>query len=407
MNLFKLIKYLLFSLLLLLLLHFETFYIGSIKFSHLWKGILLVFLIIKIFITKQKVDYFIYKPLLFIAFLQLLNIDLFQEPIYAISNFLIFLLIPVAGLFILTLKSKTIKDSLIFFASFFILSFIPYYLNWLPSYGKAYDLDMLGIIGTALVGPYQNPHGASITLATSLVVIVYFWFEGSLNKQYLLTIFILGMIFLFSTYVRTGVAMFIIGFLIIQLSFLFREKKIKGYIKQVFMIFSIFIVLGYFILPNQGIIERLTGQSKYFKEESIESIGSERGLIYATSLKLSSESNIVEKIIGMGRIELLNRMYKTIWLRVGSHNAFLDFLLVNGIIGLLAFLTYLIKIIKFLKNNRKSNYWFLSISLFFCLLVMSFVQGYDWLTANILFMLSISYYYKNEKLMITAGKMKK
>lgn len=394
MNIFNLFKYILVSLILLFLFHFETFYLGGLKISHLWKGALVLYLLIKIFNHKGKIDYFIYKPFLLLAFLQLINYDFIIDPINAVTNFLIILLIPVIGLYILLLQPRTIKKAIIFFSSFFILSFIPYYFNILISYGTPYDLNRLGLIGTGLVGPYQNAHGAAITLASSLIVIIFFWFEGSFNKMYLLTVFILGITFLIDVYVRTGIAMFLTGGIIILLIYLLRGKRFKHYIKFIPILIITVIILEYLVFPNESFIERVSGQSKYFTENNLESIGSGRGLIYLTSVMIFQNANFIEKIIGMGRIELEDKMNAAIGLKIGSHNAFLQILLVNGIVGLIVFFIYLFNIIKFLKPNIKSNYWILSIALFFSFLVMSFVQGYEWLTANILFMLSISYYYK-------------
>lgn len=393
----KFLKYIIFGIVLLFLLHFETFNIGIIKFSHLWKSILLLYLIIKLIKQKEKVNFFIYKPLIILSFLQLINLDLLADPVYAFKNFLTMLLIPVIGLYILIIPPKTIKNGLIFFCSFFILSFLPYYFNVLKSYGEQYPLSRLGIFGYGLVGPFQNAHGASITLATSLIVILFFLLDGSYNKYYLLAIFTLGVLFIINVFVRTGIAMLLVGTITVLLFFL-RFKKSKHVSNIIFIIVILFTVTDYFVLPNEAFINRISGKTQYYVESEPETIGSGRGLIYITSLMIYKNANAIEKIMGMGKQEQQRRIERLIGLKIGSHNAFLDVLLVNGALGLIVFLTYLINILRLLKISEKSNYWILSVALFWSIIIMSFVQGFDWLTANLLFMLSVSYYFKTKHL---------
>ena len=97
------------------LFHFETQNIFGIKFSYLWKGLLLIYMIISI--SLNKFDFFIYKSFLLLAILQLLNQDIINKPSLAISNFLIILQLPVMGIFILQYNQDIIKKALIFFSS--------------------------------------------------------------------------------------------------------------------------------------------------------------------------------------------------------------------------------------------------------------------------------------------------
>jgi MFS family permease len=346
-------------------------------------------------ISLKKVDFFIYKPFLLFAIFQLLNEEIINNPLTAIFNFLIILQLPIMGIFILRYNQTTLKKILIFFSSLFILSFIPYYLGFISSLGSGYDLTPYGGF-SGLVGPFQNAHGASIATAMSLIIIVFFWFEGSFKRSYLLALFLIGIFFLLNIFVRTGFSIFIIGSF--PILFYFGRRRTKSFMKVGFLIFILAALVSTLVLKNEMLVNRIIGESKYGKENSIETIGSSRGFIYLTSFLLYIEANPIQKVIGMGKDEQVNRMDKILWMKIGSHDAFLEILLVNGFIGLIIFLIYLYNIFKFIKNKPKTNFRVLAFALFVGYLIMCFVQGYEWLYANLMLMLSISYLYKNNPL---------
>ena len=94
---------------------------------------------------------------------------------------------------------------------------------------------------------------------------------------------------------------------------------------------------------NQILMDRIEGKSMYGSESSFESAGSGRGGIYLNAIEIYSESNFIEKIIGMGVTEEVTRIYEKMNIdsAIGAHNAFLDILLSTGGIGLLLFLIFL------------------------------------------------------------------
>lgn len=375
----SLFKYIFYGLILLFLFHFETLYIGPIKISHLWKGVVLVYLLFAIIKKKQKA--FIYKPFIWIAVLQLVNIEIINNPLNAFVIFSTTLLLPIIGIYVLKFNYNQLRKALIFFASFFILSFVPYQLGILQSLEEGYNLSAFGG-ASGLVGPYQNPHGAAISLASALIVVLYYWFEGSFNKLYLTILFLLGFYFLLNTYVRTGLAMFAIGS--IPILFYFAKKQARTFFQLVIFAFFMAILASNWILSNEVLMNRITGQSQYHSEESFESMGSGRGGIYIASLEIFIESNPLEKIFGMGQSEQINRIYKKTGMEIVSHNGFLDLLLANGLLGLLLFLSLILRIYKLAKSS------ILLKSSLFMYLVMCIVQGYDWISASLVLFLSIS-----------------
>lgn len=375
----SLFKYIFYGLLLLFLFHFETLYIGPIKVSHLWKGIVLVYLLYSIIKKKQKA--FIYKPFIWIAILQLVNIELINNPFNAFVNFSTTLLLPVIGIYVLKFNYYQLRKALIFFASFFIFSFVPYKLGILQSIEEGYNLSAFG--GTSgLVGPFQNPHGAAISLASALIVVLYYWFEGSFNKLYLTILFLLGFYFLLSTYVRTGLAMFAIGS--VPILIYYAKKQVRTFVQLAIFAFFMAILASNWILSNEVLMNRITGQSQYRSEESFESMGSGRGGIFIASLEIFVEANIIEKVFGIGQSEQKNRIQTKTGIGNVSHNGFLDLLLANGLLGLLLFLSLILRIYKLAKSS------ILLKSSLFMYLVMCIVQGYDWISASLFLFLAIS-----------------
>ncbi len=388
-NFLSYIRFLLYGLTLLFLFHFETTSIGSVKVSHLWKGAVLAYLIFVIF-SEKKLKMFIYGPLLCISVLQLVNIELYNNPFNAVLLFSTTVIIPLIGIYVLRFKPEQLKLSLIFFSSFFILSFVPYQIGLLSSLGSVYELRGYGSEAKGLVGPFQNPHAASTALASSLLVVVFFWLSNTYSKWLLSVLFALGFYFLFLTYVRTGMAMFAIGLLPIAW-FFGKHSLVKSLRLAIVLSFSTLFIFSW-VLSNEALMNRITGERETSSEtESFEQLGSGRGLLFLSSLKIYAEANIAEKIIGIGPSEALQRMGG--W---PPYNGFLSLLLNNGILALLLFLSFIRNIYKLQKGMHQLDSRILMQALFLAYMTMTFFQTYDILYTLLLLMLSIAFSYKTQ-----------
>jgi len=393
-NFLSYIRFLLYGLTLLFLFHFETTSIGSVKVSHLWKGAVLAYLIFVIF-RENKLKIFIYGPLLYISVLQLVNIELYNNPFNAVHLFSTTVIIPLIGIYVLRFKPEQLKLSLMFFSSFFILSFVPYQIGLLSSLGKVYELIGYGSENIGLVGPFQNPHAASTALASSLLVVVFFWLSNTYNKWLLSVLFALGFYFLFLTYVRTGMAMFAIGLLPIAW-FFGKQSLVKFSRLAIVLSFSALFIFSW-VLSNETMMSRITGErAKSSETESFEQLGSGRGMIYQSGLQIYAEANFAEKIIGVGPSEAMQRMEDKTGHRSFAHNGFLLLLLNNGILGLLLFLSFMRNIYKLQKGMRQLDSRILIQALFLAYMTMTFFQDYDLLYAVLLLMLSIAFSYKTQ-----------
>ncbi len=389
MKLIVFLKYLILGILLLFLFHFESLSIGQFKISHLWKGVALVFLILSISKRKQK-TVFIYKPLLFLSVLQILNLELIINPLNAILLFGTTLIIPILGIYLLKYSLDELKNGILFFASFFIFSFIPYKLGVLTSLGKAYDLSKYGA-ASGLVGPYQGAHAASFALAGSFLVLLYFLFTKAFNRFYLASLLVLCFYFLINTFVRSGLAMVVLGS--VPMFFYFIKKHHVTRIRLISIGGVLAILTSFWVLNNEVLLNRILGKDKYRTEQSIEEVGSGRGMIYLTHINILTEANFFEYALGMGQTELIKRTKLKIGKGLLSHNAFLQLLLSNGIFGLVMLFMFIKKIYK-LKKLLHKEHFVLILSLLFAFVVMSFVQNYDNLYFHIIMMLSITLYSK-------------
>lgn len=393
-NLLKLMKYFIIGLGLLFLFHFESLSIGPLKVSHLWKGVLLIYLIFDNVQNRKSVNLLIYKPLLILAFLQLLSLELVENPFNALLLFGTTLVLPLSALSVLRLSFKKIQLLLIFFSSFFILCFIPYKLGFLESIREGFDLSVWGAQkgSSALLGPFQTVHSASTALAGSFLVVLYFWFVNAYNRIYLTVLLGLGFYFLISTYVRTGMVMVVFGS--IPLFFYFAKKNIKTRLRLFVIGGLLSALLINLVFSNETLLDRIIGKRKKSSEiESYEKLGSGRGGIWLDAISIYSEANIIEKMIGVGETNQKKRMYYKRRSSIIPHNGFLFVLLNNGLIGLFFLIKFFRNILKY-RNVLREKWRVLLNGFFSAYLLMAIFQNYDMYYMFLLFILIVAYTYR-------------
>jgi len=390
------------SVVLFFLFHFETIYLGPIKVSHIWKGSVLGYLLF-VLIQKGKIKPYLYGPLLLLSILQLVNRELIDNPLNAITLFATTLIIPLIGMYAFKFSPKQLQNSLLYFASFFILSFVPYKIGLLSSLGSVYELVLYGSENKGLTGPFQGPHAAATTLASSLLVVVFFWLSNAYNKWLLSALFALGAYFLLLTYVRTGMAMFAMGLLPI-VWFFGKQSQVK-FLRLVMVLFFSTLFIFLMVISNDTMMNRITGERSWTAEtgiggssekESFEKLGSGRGKLYLSSIQLYAEANIAEKIIGVGQSEAMHRIGDMVGRDLIPHNGFLLLLLHNGILALLVYLSFLRNIYKLQKSMHQLDSRILIQALFLAYMTMTFFQTYDILYTLLLLMLSIAFSYKTQ-----------
>lgn len=400
---FSLIKYFLLGFVLLFLFHFESLNVGIIKVSHLWKGILVVVLLIKIF-NQKNIFFSIYKPLFGLSILFLLNTEMLVNPFNGFLLFGMNLIMPLLGLYVLKMDPNQLQKALMFLSTFFVLSFIPYEIGILSSFKGGYNLESYGVTEMGgVIGPFQTVHSASTALAGSFIVLLYFWFKKVYKPIILLMLMGICFYFLIFTYVRTGMAMVLVGSIPILSHY--SKKNIKTMIRFVFIGVTMSILISGWVLTNETLMDRITGKraSGSQETESFESLGSGRGKLFIASIEIFEENVLFEKFFGAGLSQSTERMHQKVGYRLLPHNGFLGLLLVNGLIGLFLFLLFIRNVVKKRKINNENKILFTSTLLAY--LVMTFLQSYDMLYMFVIFAFSYGIFIKSGKSIKTINQV--
>lgn len=379
-----------FGTLLLLLFHFESISLGALKVSHLWKGLLLAFLMLKV-TAGGKIRPFIYKPFLLLSLFILFSLEIIYNPLNAIFSFSTAVIIPLIGVYALQKSPAWNRKALHFLATFFILCFVPYELGVLSPLNEGYDIaSSYGIVANGMIGPFQTVHAASTALAGALLVVLYFLLTSEYNRTWLVFLLLLGLYFLFGTYVRTGMAMFAVGALLMLASFSIRSNRM---FLRVFMLVLIVTPLaGTWVFSNDALMARLLGKRVNSSELlSFETMGSGRGALALAALDIYAEADFIEKVIGMGITEQKERMIEKMGAPFIPHNGFLGVLLHQGVIGAMLFIWFLSVLWRAIGRLEMPQAVGFLRALFLAYLVMIFFQQYDILYMPVLLWLAFAW----------------
>ncbi|WP_225035061.1 O-antigen ligase family protein [Winogradskyella sp. SM1960] len=298
------------------------------------------------------------------------------------------LIIPLIGVYVLKYSIPELKNALLFFVSFFILAFVPYELGLLDSIETGYNLEQYGSDISGAIGPFQTVHSASMALGGSFLVVLYFILDKAFNRLYLSMLLILCFYFLFSTYVRTGMAMATVGSM--PIVYYFGKKELSTRIRLIFIGGLVTFMVSTWVLSNEILLNRITGKTQRGEElDSVETMGSGRGSLWQYAIEVYLESNVVEQLIGLGPSETLIRMSGKAHHKVFPHNGFLQILLGNGLIGLISLVYYMRKIYGIRRKTLKEHFVLIN-GMLFAYFTMTLFQNHELLYFHILMMISIA-----------------
>ena len=375
----------LFYFLAFLVLYLEPISIGGMSFGVLWKIIAIFILSLPIlyaaFKTKQM-ELFAFLYLVF-AFKTLFSYSSMDYPIQTITFSIKVLMFPVLYLFFIRIN----RDTLLFIAKHFsiliVLSFIPYMLGILEPLGEGYDLMPYGLDGQfGLVGPFLNPHSASISLAFSMIVISLFVNEKNTNSVNLFYILLILLAFyeLIGTYVRTGLAIYLVALAYIFLQNLNMKKVL-------FIVASISVLAAgsiYIISTSEVAQMRFEDRNKFVKNDEV---GSGRLTYWKSAVENWSNDEDIVLLIGLGEIYAEEKMERAVGLKIFAHNEFFQMLQQEGLIGFSLFLWSIIALYMFIKRHKASKYHQNSMAIFIGMITMMMFQGGFYF--NIILFLSI------------------
>lgn len=225
---------------------------------------------------------------------------------------------------------------LLYYLSFFISRYLGYNI-FLESElaGYSYTKYKLGFKGI-----FYGAHSLSF-LAIFLIILIFikcYFLDLHFTRTSMIQIVLL-MIIVFSVLVRTGILC-----LLVLLFFLFKENRKYAFI----MALAILLFAKYY--NAEDIVQRRLLR-EYYRAQSTgtqldtNALGSGRVGMARAVLRYYSEQNLLKKLLGSGFDADLVAT-ETYFVRRGSHNDFLDFLLNTGLVSLIIYLAFLVRLIR-------------------------------------------------------------
>lgn len=381
------------------LFYLEPLYLAGIKIAILWKLPLVAFLTFYLYLKVLKyktVETFVLLGIL-ISFKMFISISALDNIMSTFSEF--------TKLFIFFLLFVYIKDKFSYnqletagkyLSIFVILSFIPFMLGLLKPLGRTIEMSTFGDFdASSLIGIFQNPHSAGLTLSITIIIIFYYLLRSkkTSEKIFLFLLVILGITELFLTFVRTPIVMLVIGLFIITVKYF----KLKHYLYLFITILISFTYISqdYGTNPLYKSIEmRFKGENKFGNTGGI---GSGRSIFWEQAIINWQSEGLTSTTIGLG-IELAkDKMKEATGLRVFAHNGYLQQLQAEGIIGFILLIMMFYYIYRYMRLYKNNEYYLLMLSIFIMHLISFLFQGGNYFLIYLIFSIYLSLLSKTRK----------
>jgi O-antigen ligase len=383
------IKKIIFSIFLFFFLYLDPIYFGSLKWAQIWKVLFIMFNFL-FFFKKSIINKILFIYLLSTGFYFITPFFfVYMKEIFVQITGLLFFPSIYFFIYSLTKKQDNYLSILTFISVFFILSYVPFYLELLPQLGSSYNIKSLGISDEkTLSGLFQKAHPSSQVLAYSCVTLFYVTSKtkNKFIKFQLLFIVILGLFFQIKTFVRLGLFMSILG---AYFFFIYRSNFARKV--NVFIFLIVVLIISFPLISESKLYDsykqRLFGENKYsysYTDSEVvnfDKMSSGRLGIWKSSFNnLLLNDDPIEVLFGITEPELQKRNKISVGLSVFSHNGIIDSLVTNGLIGLLLFIYFIITWAKtifkrnklYFKNSKEFKY---IISVFLIFLFSILLQG--------------------------------
>jgi len=374
----KLIKTVLPYIVIFFLIYLGPVQVGPITFSQVWKIPLFIFLFWQVLIIRNRKKQDFVQWSYARATKNLVTSGFSVSYFSGIIDFLRYMMFPLMYEYA-SIKIKNIKilDKLLLgYAQFVIVSGIPFVLGLMKSKAK----DVFTFVDyDSYSGIFQNTHGAAITTATAvLILLAYIKLKSSAIRYPKLNsiIVLFGIYLVYATFIRTGYAMFFIGVAILFLPKKFSLKQMVGITIAV----SIFVVGFIYLLQTSEFFYNRIFDIRNGQQQAA---GSGRLLFWKAAWDLWINGNTFEIFFGFGYDELVDHIYKAVGLRVFAHNEFFNQLGQNGLLGVLFFIGYLFTLFRFIVKRRRRPSYRLSLAIFFLYLSLMLTQGGMWFELDV------------------------
>jgi len=367
------LKSILFYIIALVILYLEPITIGGVTFGVLWKIIAIFVLALPILYNAFKsteIELFAFLYLLF-ALKIFFSYSSMDYIVQTVTFALKLSMLPILYLFFVHVKKETIIFLAKHYAIVIIISFIPYMLGLMEPLGEGYDLAPYGLEGQfGLVGPFLNPHSASISLAFSMIVISLLIKPENKHTTNLFYVLLILLAFyeLIETYVRTGLAIYLFA-----LAYLFLQNLNMKKILLIIASLSVLTGASMYILATSEVAKmRFEDRNKYVKHDEV---GSGRLTYWKSAVENWSNDEDIVIFIGLGEMYAEEKMERAVGLKIFAHNEFFQMLQQEGLIGFGLFLSCLITLFRYIKRYKASPYYRNSMAIFIGMLTMMMYQG--------------------------------
>ncbi len=383
-----------------LIVYLEPILIFGFKFSLMWKSVFLGFALVvalqQLSISKLVLVSYLY------SFKNLFSAGSLSHFFESFMSFVQTSTVPIILSAAATIKYKKISlweksnSALSFLTATLAIINIPFLLELLPELSAGIALTALGGEQFGYSGPFQNGHAASVTMASVALVSIYkmnvsialrfkwFWFA----------VFLLSLIVIYQSLVRTGMIMFLIG----GSAYLFSKHGSVWIIKKMPILLILFSGIAFFIVSNDNLRMRLFDGSIY--ESSYDhwfyTIGSGRLWMSWTNFVFWFDSGPLAWVIGTGIGPSKDNMELVVGIRVFSHNGFVDALTHNGIVGLLLYIGFFYFSYRYIsKYKGVGESFYLGLAMWWAYFFFSAFQGgsrfyFDIMFVFVLLNLSVS-----------------
>lgn len=374
----KIVKTVLAYILIFFLIFLGPVEVGPITFSQVWKIPLFVFLFWQVLIIRNNKKPTFIKWSYARAAKNLVTSGFSISYFSGIIDFFRYMMFPLMYeyAFFKIKNVKSLDKMLLGFAQFVIISGIPFVLGIMKS--KVED-NLLHNGFDSYSGIFQNTHGAAITTTTAtLILLAYIKIKSPIIKypklNYVLLAF--GIYLIYTTFIRTGYAMFFIGLVLL---FLPKKLSVKQILTATFAVSVLLFGFFYLLETNEIFYNRIFD----IRNGRQTAAGSGRLLFWKAAFDLWFNGNVFEMLFGFGFDGLVDQIYKEVGLRVYAHNEFFTQLGQNGLLGVIFFLGYLVTLFKFIWRRRKRSSYRLAIAIFFLYVSLMITQGGMWFELDV------------------------
>jgi len=341
-------------LVLWVILFIEPLYLGPLKIAHLWKIVVLAYLIYET--PKPRLPIWLIFGVLY-ALKYLVYTKIPYGLVESLQNAAEALILPLLMWFLYNryrlssdYASKLLRFS-VAMAFFFIYSAVPFLLG-LEGFHPDTSLDKYGLEMNATKGLFYHIAVASqvYTLATLVLMSAYGLFKfGILGRIVYLGTVLIGVYLVYGTFARTAWLAFIAVALFVFFSGYGVRRKLVGMLLACGVVISAYAIYE----TNEAVQLRMSGGATYRQdtELSVGGLVSARVPFVFVAADNLSEAGLLSIVLGYGAQYGMDLFEKKTGMAIVSHNKTMEILEASGLVGLFLYLGFVGCVFRLVKKG--------------------------------------------------------